>query len=336
MSHNRKIENSASQEIVEQINHFDSLDKDFLEIQFSSYLNITDLKNMVTVSKNFNSLFSQPLLVRKLLEFVDGANYAEAKALVTKNSNLMFLHVSYKNNKNEYDKNNENRYEIISPLKLAFKLFDTYMWTIFKEAIQNNPQHLEQFKIQAHEQKEFLDLQLLFDAYQKYKDMYRNWTQTKVALARVNETLGELGKKQIEILPWHMIKEMCRYGEHYFDEYYFSKACDYNESTNFPKDIEPQIVNIEKKIKEKIIVLSSRLNSGYVLFRGQMESMAQIKLPKDTLQCDFVYHNEFIYPDLDNLKRLFNQRKSEFQNLLIEFNLSDDKKFNHALLHPNK
>lgn len=118
------------------------------------HFNKKTIANVRRVNKPANRLFAPVSDVARLLDYVKVSDYDAAEKLVKQNPQLMFKYISYKTEDNKEDNNKDNNYEIISPLKLAAKSFDTYMWHIFLQAIigckphilQEFPEDLEKYK----------------------------------------------------------------------------------------------------------------------------------------------------------------------------------------------
>lgn len=137
----------------------------------------------------------------KLLGYVEKANYDAIEKMLDKNPLLMFIQVKNVDNKN------------ISPLQKAFELYDTYTWKMLYEKIQNKPELVEKFTEQAHQQKEHINLKPLFDAYAVYDAQAQLWLKDKITDTQIDADWIQLGKKQRELLPTHMLREFCREGE---------------------------------------------------------------------------------------------------------------------------
>lgn len=141
----------------------------------------------------------------KLLHAVVYANYEEAKIAIKENPSLMFKHVNFRYH--------DGSSECISPLKYAFKIYDTYMWeNIFYEKIKDNSIHMKEFIKQAHEQTTHINLQSLFDAYEKYEKQLPLWLSEEITQDQLDTTWFELGAQQLAQLPMHMLKEFSQGG----------------------------------------------------------------------------------------------------------------------------
>jgi|GEM_PF-1734425 len=110
--------------------------------------------------------------------------------------------------------------ECISPLKYAFKVYDTYMWEMFYERIEKetNPtlrqQYIKQYMKQMLEQTTHIDLSLLFEAYIKCETKDRHyWRHKDIAYEEVKKECFNVGMIQRRILPVHMLKEFSREGD---------------------------------------------------------------------------------------------------------------------------
>jgi len=192
----------------------------------------------------------------KLLHCVKEANYIKAKELIKNNPQIMFQEASI-----------DSHSETISPLKLAFKLLDTYMWKkIFMDQIKNNPDMMESFNKQIHEQKEHVNLEPFFTAYDEYDALntihLKDFQDEKVNydLQKAWLNIGK-AQREREILPRHMLKEFCR------SPYAWSKTSSFDvEEFLFPDNFivlgQHRYGLFGDRIDERITVLPFKDNSG--------------------------------------------------------------------------
>ncbi|HSW71209.1 MAG TPA: hypothetical protein VLH77_04445, partial [Gammaproteobacteria bacterium] len=116
----------------------------------------------------------------------------------------------------------------ISPLTYSFKVYDTYMWkTVFLARIEKiedkekKEQYLKKFYEQMQKQEEeqteekpaHNDLRPLFEAYAEFERQYQRWAiNREISNQDLDNAWYNLGKKQKEFLPVHMLKEFSREG----------------------------------------------------------------------------------------------------------------------------
>ncbi|MFC3908060.1 hypothetical protein ACFORL_03065 [Legionella dresdenensis] len=171
----------------------------------------------------------QTLDIYLLLERVANADYAEAEKLAKLNPDLMFQHVPYDRNSHQTiaslpeEVNVEPVYsptspEYISPLKLAFKNYDSYMWAMFLELVKDHPDQLELFKQQKEEQKEHYNIEPLLKAYDNYLSTYNKYKAKYHAGTEIEKTeisnmfiflFNKVGEEQKK-MPRHMLLEIFR------------------------------------------------------------------------------------------------------------------------------
>ncbi|MBA3662028.1 MAG: hypothetical protein H0W64_09880 [Gammaproteobacteria bacterium] len=175
------------------------------------------LYSMLTSQRMYH-FFKQPLETIKLLDFVNCADYEHAQAMINISPALMFMPFTIKKI--------DGSYQTTTPLKLAYELLDTYMWKMFWEKIKTNPQWVALFLEQVHGQTEHVNLDPLFAEYKKYQDQYKLWLQDKITNSELATAWLNVGKKQREILPRHMLKEFCRPGHSWGPESLFDVTVD--------------------------------------------------------------------------------------------------------------
>ena len=170
-------------------------------------LNSINMPSLTKLSTPLSSLFTpannhhDEKKAAKLLGYVKKADYVAIEKMLNKNPTLMFIQVKDVDNKN------------ISPLQKAFELYDTYSWKMLYEKIKDQPELVEKFTGQAHQQKEHINLKPLFDAYAAYDAQVQLWFKNKISDTQIDADWIQLGKKQRELLPTHMLREFCREGD---------------------------------------------------------------------------------------------------------------------------
>jgi len=144
----------------------------------------------------------------QLLNSVEHADYEQVEKIIANDPALMFGHVNYKFRNGSH--------ECTSPLKCAFKLYDTYMWKIFYKRIRReaNPdleqEYVKRYIKQMQEQTTHIDLEPLFEAYTEYERQYQRWQHNEIMDEKLDEELFKLGTVQKRMLPVHMLKELSR------------------------------------------------------------------------------------------------------------------------------
>ncbi len=144
----------------------------------------------------------------RLLNNVVDADYEKVSNAIDKDPSLMFEPVSF-----VYSDGSSER---ISPLKYAFKVYDTYMWMMFYEKIKDNPKWVEQFRKQELEQSEHIDLAPFFAASKEFETQHKCWQRGKIS--EESDEKNRLawikyGAAQHKYLPLHVVKEMAREGD---------------------------------------------------------------------------------------------------------------------------
>lgn len=137
-----------------------------------------------------------------LMRHVINADYNEIEKAWNKNLELMFLPVIRADGITD-----------ISPLQKSFELYDTYTWKGFYEKIKDQPELVDRFFEQADQQKNHINLQPLFDAYEAYRVQYYKWLDSEITDRDLENEWINLGKLQRELLPLHMLREFCREGD---------------------------------------------------------------------------------------------------------------------------
>lgn len=137
----------------------------------------------------------------KLLAHVDHADYDDIERMWKKHPRLMFAEVAVNDGKPN------------TPLKRALYNADTWTWRPFYEWIQQNqPDLVPEFFKQNDTQKEHVDLQPLNDEYALTYEKLEKFRRDEIRVVEIDRQWNELLKKQNEILPFHMVREMCRKG----------------------------------------------------------------------------------------------------------------------------
>lgn len=139
----------------------------------------------------------------QLFAHVDHADYDDIARMWKENPQLMFIEVKDKDG------------NISTPYKRALFNLDTYTWKPFEKWIRENRPELErEYQRQKEEQKEHINLQPVFDAYETY-DTQINGTISDKEAAKQWLILGKELKKT---LPRHMLREFCRDNKYSWDK----------------------------------------------------------------------------------------------------------------------
>lgn len=211
--------------------------------------------NRTSQSNNFFAPPTQNALT--LLQHVYKAEWTEAKKLVEREPLCMFQNVNYKH---------PNGFvESISPLKCAFKLYDRYMWKMFLKTIQQkaDEQALKTFFQQADEQTAHVDLKPFYKACREVARNFELWIPNKISDDAFIKIWLEMGVQQRELLPWHILKELCRY------------AVSWNPETAFDDELPSDDVDISLTKEEHLVPLlplnaDSSLGKDFSLLRGNL------------------------------------------------------------------
>lgn len=133
-----------------------------------------------------------------LLECIMNADHQKAFLIIDKYPESMFQTVKQKDG------------SLISPLKHAFKTYDTATWKHFFETIKNDPDLYYQFEQQKKEQTRLgcLDVQALIDDYAQYNKDYQSHLDGRTSKWEMNTAWRRFSDTQRELLPAHMIKKL--------------------------------------------------------------------------------------------------------------------------------
>ncbi|MCE3046434.1 hypothetical protein [Legionella sp. 16cNR16C] len=159
----------------------------------------------------------------RLIELVAESDYDGVEKIIKVNPELMFKHVIYDSENQLILPITGEKYkaiyqevcpEYISPLKLAFKNYDSHMWSMFYELIKEDPRRLELFKRQNEEQNELYDIGPLLNAYDQYllicEEIHKNHSETgQIQEDVLTQSFNEVGLKQRNA-PRHLLLEIFR------------------------------------------------------------------------------------------------------------------------------
>ena len=252
----------------------------------ASHLDKQALGRLMQTSKDMYTLFKKPLKSAKLLDFVTEANYTEAEKIVAVDPLLMFQSVLLKYS--------DGKSESISPLKFAFKVYDTYMWEMFLGKIQKNSESMKCFLRQAEEQTEHVSLAPLFAEYDEYIKLIDPPGNSMTALQGI---MLKIGKMQKEVLPFHMLKEFCREGVYWRNDSKFDVR----------KMQRPGLCYIfNKSINSYIDLLSFIPTLGVTFTLARATELGVIAIKSQSLLA-----KQSITLDLETLRHLFEVRVND-------------------------
>lgn len=155
----------------------------------------------------------------ELMTHVIKANFDEMAKYWDENIELMFQAVSIADS--------DGNMKEMSPLQKAFELNDSYTWLLFLNKIASQIELLVRFYDQEAQLKQHIDLEPLFAAYEKGDELHKLWAKKQIADEELHDAWIDLGKKQRQLLPMHMLREFCRPSNYY---------CDWSPQSNFKLD----------------------------------------------------------------------------------------------------
>lgn len=141
----------------------------------------------------------------KALECIIDTDYENLFTILSINPTIMFLKTNAKDINGEIIET--------SPLKYALHILDPFVWHICyffcQKTREKNPLNMKYFQQQVQEVKEHVDLQILFDAYNKYIELFDQHKENKICIETLRNAWLKVGKAQCNVLPRHMLREMC-------------------------------------------------------------------------------------------------------------------------------
>lgn len=279
------------------------------------YLDKKDLINCRYTSKKMFNFFQQPLLATQLLPLIKSENYKKIEELVKKTPQIIFQHVSWKI---------QNEYEIISPLKFAFKILDTPLWELLRNiATELHPSCITTFNQQVLEQKEnYFNLNSLISAYNHYEKINTLWQNKKISYSALQQAWFQVGKEQ-SFLPVYFLNAICRTGK------FWTKNCEFenNESSSNKKnniqieksntrlqysDIQVYDFGAEKMEHLQPEKLYAELGNKYTLIRGPWSLHAWQMVSMGGWDAALWKH------DLNKFQEIYKKRVKDFKELVTE------------------
>lgn len=197
----------------------------------------------------------------KLLGLIRQADYMGVEQLLAHNPLLIFQPIT--------TINAADRREETSPLKLAVKLLDTYMWQMFENIIKAKmPELMQEFETQLLDQYHAgcIDLTLLYYDYDNFILMLNDWPQ-RVSNQQILDAWHELGAAQQVHLPKAMLLEFCRRGTAWTRSSTFDVT-----ALARPDTCETKVYYYGKFTELSFQELKKLLGSGGTLIRGEGDS----------------------------------------------------------------
>ncbi|EKD55261.1 MAG: hypothetical protein ACD_60C00021G0003 [uncultured bacterium] len=285
---------SSSRKKPEDLASFEKIPEE-LARKIADYLSLDAASKSARASKDTNTIFSRRILEKKtlvneLFSDVKKSNFTKFLSLLegrrSKPNEYGLVRVDFDTSrmrhvaeaimlkKGRLENEDSKSSDEISPLQLAFKLYDTRMWRVFRRLIDSTKfipggKHyndlLKEFVKQAKEQKEHVDLKPLFAKYKNFTDQYALWMSKKLSGEDIIKAWLEVGKKQREVLPQHMLDEFCCGRE-------WSMSSRFDAGVNNVSRVENgRIYSMDKKETIEIAKIAnrdSRLGIDFTLVRG--------------------------------------------------------------------
>lgn len=193
---------------------FESLNHDVVNF-LTLKLNSNDLRNLLLVSKNVNTIFAKPVADRKkekFIECVEKSNYTSTENILAhSDATLIFA---------------DNDRALLA----ACKTYDMDMLKVFLQAVQNSKDKklVDKFYKKISQSIDHINLEPLLIAYDHYNKQCELAMQNSINEDDMKNELLQLGKKQAEFLPWWILKLYCHwqmdegYSERSWDDYYIT------------------------------------------------------------------------------------------------------------------
>lgn len=308
--------------------------------ELALYLDKNDLANLVRASKSSYCMFQKPLKAAKLLHIVKEANYDNAEKIIDADPLLMFQHVSYK----KADGTDETisplkfAFKVLDTYmwKMFLEKIVGYKVILLKdflsdlEAYKNQhilvsaqlyfvnadgkadiaklkkPENIElfnRFLKEVHEQKDHINLEPLFAQCKTYVDQYNLWGQ--ISNDAIAQAWLNVGRKQWEVLPCHMLKEFCRHSN------------SWNPKSKFDVDSDPCPTDIDICYKDldESKVANRRLGVDFSLIRGWHTNYFYNKDQAYALARWWCWTYKAVEYDLEVLSRLHEVRTNDLKKL---------------------
>jgi len=282
---------------------------------------------------SYSRQFKMTTYIGRLLKATEYADYEQVEQMIAYNSSLMFESVNYVFR--------DGSSERISPLKCAFKLYDTYMWKIFYEKIEKEAdpklrqQYIRQMLEQANTRTKNIMIGLQpFLAYKKNVKQFQLGFDKEIIPKKLEKKWFKLGTAQKKMLPVHMLKEFSREGD------------TWSADSNFDVNVTPRPTScctydyITGDRKSLSSTLSDLGCGSFSLVRGH-RSLAPLRVRllfegslRLSVLMDAITGVQF---DLEVFCRLFEVRIQDFflmmQNLLAN---QEQQNRNAVMVNPNR
>lgn len=276
--------------------------QELAENEIAPHCDAKRLATLVRLSKPMQTLFQKPLLAAKLLHFIKRANYIGIKKILTDHPQTIFQSISHEKA--------DGTYETISPLRYAFKIYDTYTWKMFYEKIKNNATDVNRFLKQASEQTEHINLAPLFTASEAYIEQCRLYEGNLTAYSAVRLAILNIGKIQHKIVPRHMSIQFCLKGLYSVNPPDFDHLCDPLVAAN-----DLIVENYSDNTKRSFTSLFPELGVNIVLMAGTLNHALYLDT---TLTKSFSTFHVKIALDIENFQRVLKARAAELTAQLSE------------------
>lgn len=250
----------------------------------------------------------------RLIELVAESDYDGVEELIKVNPDLMFKHVIYDPESQLIRPVTGEKYkaiyqgvrpEYISPLKLAFKNYDSYMWSMFFELIKEDAKHQEFFMRQKEEQKECYDIEPLLNAYDQYLHIYEEINKNHAEMAQIQEDVLTQSFNKVGLLqrnaPRHLLLEIFR------QDPLWGQVPDSGIKTSTRPPLQ-YLSYFEEEGEINISRLFAFLGQDLTIVRGE-SAVGALFMPW-TQACN-------AKKDRDTLENLFRLRQQELAELLI-------------------
>ena len=195
---------------------------------WSSYLSTEDHENMqnsIEFKNMAGHLLEPKMQTRRLLGYVKQADWQSMDEMTKERDYRGHARDMWQLMSNPIEHMLvDGKTEVITPLKYAAKIKDTYSRNQLLTYVPEEKQPL--FLQHIQEQKEFIDLGPLFQVYTEFNTLYQRWSEnyprrTDVGYGEVfDRCWARHGQRMREVFNYarHFIKEMCRHGSDVWDK----------------------------------------------------------------------------------------------------------------------
>lgn len=264
------------------------------------YFSATDFKELSTVSRYMRTIAIQTWNARILLNVVNAADYQTAIRMLKKtNPSNIFQKIKWQHG---------DKTSIRSPLSLAFYYLDSHMQNIFLERIKNIPELVKEFyntALEVNDENDFICIDELYEAYSTFQKLLKEQSQKDplVKLTLLRQFL-QIGLMQRNILPRHMLKEMCNVFSHWNPNHNFEIS-----HGSYPLDCEYYNRQLAQSDNVLPFVNGRGLGFSYTLCRGN-KKVATGFIP------GYLPSSEQLEYDYSTFKQLHITRKKDVARLI--------------------